>query len=362
MEEKDDMPDFFKEDVKDASVVENESFEQAKERLNFDISEEKNTDVGDMQDDMAVPYDFRADQKDTDTDEEESSDGHFVSLRVHAIGIGILIGVLLAILLSVFLFGSSDNDANVAPIVIEGSTRATKVRPANPAGMEIPDQDKTVYTKLHSDQVATQVEVIPIAPEAPVQPQVKTKEGAILGTPQPSASAEEMEWEVVNLKDKVIQVDDTEPEVAPDSDMRPIVPVPPKTQQTQPRAEPKQEVISLPVENVPAEPVQKQEVVKKPTPASAPKKQPAAQTSKFKNTWHVQLISLKSKSATNKEWPKILKAHSALLSGLPQEVKEVKVKGTTFYRLMVGDFKNKKDAQNLCSKLKARKQDCTITK
>ena len=199
MEEKDDMPDFFKEDVKDASVVENESFEQAKERLNFDISEEKNTDVGDMQDDMAVPYDFRADQKDTDTDEEESSDGHFVSLRVHAIGIGILIGVLLAILLSVFLFGSSDNDANVAPIVIEGSTRATKVRPANPAGMEIPDQDKTVYTKLHSDQVATQVEVIPIAPEAPVQPQVKTKEGAILGTPQPSASAEEMEEAAVRI-------------------------------------------------------------------------------------------------------------------------------------------------------------------
>ena len=81
------------------------------------------------------------------------------------------------------------------------------------------------------------------------------------------------------------------------------------------------------------------------------------------NTWHVQLISLPSKAGAEKIWPKILKEHSTLLSGLPHDVVEAQIKGKgTFYRLRVGSFKDRKDAQNLCDKLKARKQDCTLTK
>ena len=101
------------------------------------------------------------------------------------------------------------------------------------------------------------------------------------------------------------------------------------------------------------------------TPAAATKAKEAsnAKAANAKELWRVQLISLPSKAGAEKAWPKILKAHSSLLSGLPHDVVAVQIKGKgTFYRLRVGAFAQKSNAQNLCNKLKARKQDCTLTK
>lgn len=358
MEEK-DMPDFFKDESQKATMLENENFEKAKERLNFDITPTES----DVLEDTTVPYDFRAEHKTDDdvTDDTFVEDHRFMSVRMHAIGIGILIGVLLAVLLGMFMFDSDEqDDANAEPVIIEGSTRPVKTRPSNPGGMDIPDQDKTVYKRMRSDKVDTQVEVISIAAEKPVQPQIKTKEGGILGAPlpstqpQPSVSNEEIEWEVLNLKEKAIQIEDTAEEVVPAAEVQQQeeVPVPVQVKEAE-----------KPVVTAKVEPAvqQKQSAPKTESkPATKTIAKPA--TTQNKNAWHVQLISLRSKAAVNKEWPKILKAHSSLLSGLPHQVKEVNIKGKVFYRLMVGEYKNKKDAQSLCSKLKARKQDCTITK
>ena len=86
-----------------------------------------------------------------DEDVVESNEKRLLSIRFHAIGIGILIGVLLAVLISVFLFGNEDNDdKNTQPIVVSPNTRPVKVRPVTPGGMEISDQDKTVYKKMRS--------------------------------------------------------------------------------------------------------------------------------------------------------------------------------------------------------------------
>ena len=354
MEEK-DMPDFLNDEKQTPS--EEEKFEQAKERLNFDISStEEGTDT--------VPYDFRAEHK-VVADEETLPDAKSVaSIRFHAIGIGVLIGVLLAVLISVFLFDNdNDNEKTAEPIVVQESKRPVKERPTTPGGMEIPDQDKTIYQKMRSDKIDTNVNIVPISEEQPVQPQIRTKEGGILGMPQNAPTSQEREWEVLNLKEKT-----TERKAAEQNTQEVIEQ---KTETVIKEVVAQEKAVAAPVIEK-AKEVEPIEIKVQETPkVEAVKKAPVSQTTTKKqattktaatNVWHVQLSSLTSKAAAQKELPKILKAHSSLLSGLPNQIKEVNVKGKVFYRLMVGEFKNKSDAQNLCSKLKKQKQDCTITK
>ncbi|MGN1091386.1 MAG: SPOR domain-containing protein [Alphaproteobacteria bacterium] len=347
MQEK-DMPDFLNDEKQPSD--EDVKFEQAKERLNFDISALSPQDNQD-----AVPYDFRSEHKIVTDEEENVVEKSSASIRFHAIGIGILIGVLLAVLISVFLFDNNDNDEkNAKPVVITQSQRPVKERPAVPGGMEIPDRDKTVYQKMRSDEIKEKVIIVPVSEEKPVQPQVKTKEGAVLGAPRSTMSAQEIEWEVLNLKETpAVQETVHKTESAP---LQKTVEekVIEKTEKEVKKASPKVEVAPV-VANETKKAVQTAKTTAKPTAKTTTKES-------AKDVWHVQLSSLGSKTAAQKELPKILKAHSSLLSGLPNQIKEVNVKGKTFYRLMVGEFKNKTDAQNLCAKLKKQKQDCTITK
>ena len=289
-----------------------------------------------------VPYDFRTEFKDrieqTFANDEEN-EKRFSSVRLHAIGIGLLIGVLIALLFSIFLFGENNDDLEQT-IVVEESQRPVKVRPTNPGGMDIPDQDKTIYGRLRSDEVSEPVvEHLKITEETPVRPQAPTKEGQILGTPRVMPeTADEMELEVLSMQQKAVEAPVSKKPVVVIEKAKVKTPAP---------------VAKAPVEK--AKPVAK--------PATEVKKQAPVASKTDANTWKVQLISLPSKAGAQKAWPKILKANSALLTGLDHDIAEVQINGKgTFYRLRVGSFKNRKDAQDLCNKLKSRKQDCTLTK
>ena len=288
-------------------------------------------------DSLETPYDFRAEYKEritTTVPTTEEVDKTFSSIRFHAIGIGILVGVLLAVVVSALFWGNAD-EADETPAVITGNDEPYKERPAEPGGMQIPDQDKMVYKRMRTDDMDTHVERLFPEAEAPIEPVVQkpvepvpvpTREGQILGAPTfVPETPEQMELEVISTRQKAMKIDAAAPVPA----------AKPDTVETKPVAQP----------------------VAKPAAAKAPAVMPASQT------WHVQLISLPSKSGAEKAWPKILKAHSALLSGLPHDVVAAEIKGKgTFYRLRVGSFKTRDEAKSLCDKLKARKQDCALTK
>ena len=148
------IPDFFANRTQIQSETEEES----------SLSEEKEFDFNHLEDDEIddVPYDFRAEYKErierTFSADEEEEEKKFSSIRLHAIGIGILIGVLVALLGSVILFGSDEEEGTSEPIVVAESQRPVKVRPTNPGGMEIPDQDKTIYKRMRSDEADTKIE------------------------------------------------------------------------------------------------------------------------------------------------------------------------------------------------------------
>ena len=70
-----------------------------------------------------------------------------------------------------------------------------------------------------------------------------------------------------------------------------------------------------------------------------------------------------NKAKVEKTWKTILAKHKGLLSDMPMNIVQAQIAGKgTFYRLQVGDFSTKERATNLCTKLKAQKQDCIPAK
>ena len=279
----------------------------------------------------ASPYNFRTEYKEKITvPKTEELDESFSSIRFHAIGIGVLVGILATVLVSVVVWGIAD-EKEMEPIIITASDEPVKVKPENPGGMRIPDQDKLVYKRLQTEDKDIKVENIVPVPEAPVKPvviqEVKVK-------PEVKPIVPEKELEVISRKDMGIKT-----EIMPD-----------------PFAEVKQEP-SVVVAEKKAEPVQEKKT--EASVADLVKKVSGLN----EDMWHIQLISLPSKETVEKSWPKILKEHAILLTGQPHDIVEVVIpKKGTFYRLRVGEFKTKDDAKSFCDKLKSRKQDCTVTK
>lgn len=287
--------------------------------------EEIETSAEPAEDLLTTPYDFRAEYKERitapDTDEVKKPSFKFFTLGWHMVGIAALGGALLVLLIVAFVLGLSD-DEKAEPIVIEEEAIVVKERPAHEGGLNVPDQDKTIYKRMRSEQVDSKVERLFPAEETPkVMNRPATKEGLILGAPAPRD-------ELDALSVPTQKVDEPAPVVEKPEVSAPVVQAP-----------------------KPAAPAVK----------SVPAAKPAAKAEN--GDWSVQLISLPSKAAAEKSWPIILKSHAVLLSGYTHRVVQVQIpnKGT-YYRLVVGSFKTRNDAKALCDKLKARKQDCTVVK
>jgi hypothetical protein len=75
----------------------------------------------------------------------------------------------------------------------------------------------------------------------------------------------------------------------------------------------------------------------------------------------IQLAAVKSEAAASAQWAKLQKAHPDLLGALTLSVEKVDKNGSTFYRIQAGPL-TKTQAKDLCTKLKAQKQDCLVAK
>ncbi len=270
--------------------------------------------------DDADQYEFKEAEKasltqalDVDLEEKE-----FSSMKLHLIALGIFAAVLTVVLVGFFIFNNPEEENEV--VMVSATSDPVKVKPLDAGGMKIPDQDKLVYDRLRSNTVSTKVESLFPEPEKPVAPDI------LKSVP---------EEEFVSMSD--------------------TVPFNPLTDVVEPA--PKTEAIPLPEkESAPAvKPVEKktQQVAAKKTQA-APK---TAVTPKGK--WSVQLMSATKKESAEKAWPQMLKKHKALLSNMSYAIVKADIPGKgTYYRLRVGNFQTREQANALCKKLKARKQDC----
>lgn len=220
--------------------------------------------------------------------------------------------------------GFSETDENEI-VVISPTPVPVKVLPENPGGLNIPDRDKVVYERKEVTEPVPVVENLFPEPEQPVLP---------TATIEPES------------KEEVVALPEIKEEVAEIKE-QPIVEEVPEVEQPA-VVEPPAEKVEEPAKIQPQETqsVEKKEVV----PQSAV-------------VWRAQLLSSSDKKKVENSWKAISKQHTALLSDMPYQIISATIPGKgTFWRLQVGEFSSKEMANNLCAKLKKKKQDCIAVK
>ena len=259
--------------------------------------------------------------------------------RSQHIFLGTVLGVGLAGIVSWFILSpdySSVQDAEIP--VVRRPQAAIKVQPADPGGMEILNQDKTVYDIVEKkDSSDAKVENLLPPPE---EPKLVLADTSADSSPQ---AAKEKEVETPAIAAPQVTAD-TSAKVANSADAK----LQPETQT--PKEEPKEEI---------------KIEIKQPEPsvvASKPKAQAQKEQAIANGSWQIQLISSPNKSAMEKAWNDLSKKY-AVLKGLPHEVETADLgsKGI-FYRLKAGAFKERAEADKICNSIKSAGGSCLVKK
>ncbi len=102
---------------------------------------------------------------------------------------------------------------------------------------------------------------------------------------------------------------------------------------------------------------------KPPPPAKQPSSPVASPPVATSGTFYVQIASLRSEEAVRAEWSQMKSRHPDLLGrmSLSVERRRIEEKGV-YYRMRVGPFRLRPDAQRFCDRLKARKQGCFVVR
>ena len=190
--------------------------------------------------------------------------------------------------------------AALAPPVIEAPDGPVKVKPEEPGGMQVPNQDKQVYQALEPARAEPMVEQLLPPPEAP--------------KPEPAA----------------VQVEPPAPPTVAAAEAAPS-----------------------------AEPPAPQPSVEAPAPAPS---SPQASVPDFQ--YVIQLAAFRSKEPAGRAWGTLRQRYPDILTDMDHRVRKVDLgaKKGVFYRLQAGGFETRTAALAVCDRLKAKKQGCMVVR
>ena len=259
--------------------------------------------------------------------------------------IGTVSGIALAAVVGWFVLSPRYAENNSADIpVIRRPQTAVKVQPAEPGGMEILNQDKSVYDIIEKKETDTpKVENLLPPPEEPQMP--------VISAAQETAPVVEQAEEII----KVAEV-----KVAP-------APVPQPAPEEKPVEAPK--TISQAAAETKAPVAEVKVAEKAPTPVAEPQKEapkaeskPEVKTVAVTGPWQVQLISSPNRKAVDTAWDGLVKKYP-VLQGQSREIEtaDLGAKGT-YYRLKAGGFADRSGADKLCNDIKALGGTCIVKK
>jgi hypothetical protein len=228
----------------------------------------------------------------------------------------LVVGALIAALVWGFSRGSSRN----APL-IEADARPIKVRPDNPGGLRVPNQDELIFDRNRGARPATQGALAPEA-EKPRVDQLRAQlaeraaQEAARGAPPPPAPA----------------------------------PAQPAAPQAAPRSAPQTATPSAPATtsalNAPSLPA--------PVPTTAERFAPVAN-----GRAQVQLGALPSEAAARGEWDRLQKRVPEFLGNRRVTLAPFDREGqTTLYRIRTGGFADAATARAFCEEMKTRSIPC----
>lgn len=255
--------------------------------------------------------------------------------------LGTFAGIALAGVVGWFVLAPQYAQTEKEIPIIRRPQTAIKIKPENPGGMDIPNQDKNVYSIVEKKDVDnTVVENLLPKPETPKLPDI---------VPEVS----DVDTNADNLDQIVDEVSET------------------KTAETASKTESLEKNVKTSNNNVPDKPADlladsknnKETAVKTEKIVSAKTKTPVAAEVEPAKTinggWQIQLIASKNKAAVEKTWTD-LSGKFADLRKLSHEIQASDL-GTQgmFYRLRAGSFASKTEAAQACAALKAKGlRDC----
>ena len=271
------------------------------------------------------------------------------------------------------------------PQTVEADPNPYKIKPENPGGMQVENQDKLVYDRVAKGAAPNRVEnLLPPAEEPKAPPQKPKAEPEPAKAASADADKKALETMVKAAQEPAKAAPPEEPaKVEAPKAAEPPKPVqvaeapkaePPKpVEAPKPAAEPKVEA-AKPDPLVAAVAAATGKPVEAPK-AEAPKAEPpkAAAPAETKTAaltaapavagaFQIQLVSVPSEEAANTEWKRISRKHQDLAALTPSVTKaELPEKGTV-YRLRAGPLPDKAAADALCATLAAEKTGCIVIK
>lgn len=245
--------------------------------------------------------------------------------------LSIFAGISLAGIVGWFVLSPQYAQENSEIPIIHRPQSAVKIRPENPGGMDIPNQDKDVYNIVEKKNVDnTIVENLLPSPETPKLPDIVPD---VSDLDENAKNLDEIVDEVVEVEEK------SEKEVA-------------KTEQKAYDIQQKPQDLIKTEEKAETKPEEKPEA----------KPEPKAEVQQIVGNWQIQLIASKNKAAVEKAWTDLSSRYS-LLKSYPHEIQtsDLGAQGI-FYRLRAGSFADKNAAAAACAALKKQGLNDCITK
>lgn len=251
--------------------------------------------------------------------------------------IGAVSGIVLAGIVGWFVLSpqyAADTPDEIP--VIRRPKDAIKIQPENPGGMEILNQDKTVYNIIDKKGVGDTpaVETILPPPEEPQLP-IIVPEAEPAEPPAPAVPSTE---KTIAAAEEIIRAETTPPAKEPVKEIKPEPAPAPAPAPQAPAPQPTPEKISIPAK----------------TPA-----QPAKAAA---GSWQVQLMASTNRNAVAGSWASLSKKYP-VLKNQPYEIEtaDLGAKGI-FYRLQAGAFADRSGADALCKEIKSLGGSCIVKK
>ncbi len=265
--------------------------------------------------------------------------------------IGMLAGIFVGGIVGWIFLSPTDNLSQEKDIpVIRRQISPVKIQPNEPGGMEIDNQNREIYHIVdNSPKKIEKVNVQPL-PETPkivventipvpenMDALVENIEEEENPTPTPVAKPKIVEEKTsVKLADTNLSVIKTNSQEK--------ITIPQKIKDLGVTVQ--KSVQSGGESKVQAAKVQTETKTKDAEPTIVSNSAPAE-----KGTWYAQIIASSSRTTVENLW-KNLSSKYSFLKSYSHEIEEIKVSGNTLYRLKVGAFKTRSEAENLTAKLK----------
>lgn len=260
--------------------------------------------------------------------------------------IGTVAGIVLAGVIGWVLLMPHFSNRQAADIpVIRRPLTPVKVQPNEPGGMEILNQDKSIYDLVEKKEIEpAKVESLLPQPETPKMPEI-VPEPEVKEDPTPA------ETTVADLSNNASSASKTDlsPEQAMDELIDEV-----RSNATD------QVVIPSKIKDIAVE----VKTVGKEAPAAANQqpKTPVTETAKVAASsqtgdWQIQLFASANKASLEKTWENLKKQY-AVLAPLPHEIESPTT--DSLYRLKAGVFPDRQSAEQACSQIKQAGGACLV--